>query len=475
MSYGDVPVSIVKVSNGEWVTDERQERINVLNVPKSAGLASLKADGTDETAKIQAIIDHYAATQSNVGGKTVFFPKVPNGYNAVKVGFRHGVSIESDGAVFNPVTSSEPDFFYVAEDGPIKYCSYSGFNLSYNPANPTQNGMNLLAKAEVGGTDHTGGVWDCKFSDIRITDFGGVGLRIHCDDTSDAFSNDMANQFSRFKHIRVFRNSATAKCLEITGQLGQTVFEDCQFDGNSQTLGGVSVDLISLATGNDQIIAPLKFDNVTMQMAQSPLRTNNVNIVLDTCYFENTQKAITLTNNSMAMIDSCIFSDAGSDGLGGGYLVQAGSSCIVKGDGNRILGAYDVAIALDNVSNTHSGIDCKFSVYSTTPNLKLANTTPNVVPAAGVMNARNYRSAFTISSADISLTTINSSHSESEQFIIRKWGTGTLNVTTGGNIILPNGVTNIALKQNDTIAFMKTSPIGLTTQWVVLFHQGIET
>lgn len=450
-------------------------QIDVLNLPASSGLSSLKADGSDETLKIQAIIDYYAATQANVGGATLAFPKMTNPYRAKKIGFRNGVSFESNGAILSPITSSEPDFFYIAEAGAVKYCSYDGFILSTNAANKTQNGMNITAKAQTTTSDCTGGMWHCQFSNIRITNFGGVGLKLYCDDASDAYANDMANQFLDFDNLIIFRSSETAKCLEITGQLGQTVFKNSQMDGNSKTLGGVSVDLISLSTSNDQILEPLKFENVTMQMAQTAIRTSNANIVLDDCRFENLQKAIIITNNSMATINNSYFANAGSDGLGGGSLVQVGSSSILKGDGNVVVGGFDVAVTTTSANIAHSGIDCKFSVYGSDTELKLSNTTPNVVPVSGVMNARNYRSVFTISSADISLTTITSSHSESEQFIIRKWGTGKLNVTTGGNIILPNGVTNIALCQNDTIVFMKTSPIGLTTQWVVLVHQGVET
>ncbi|MNM82359.1 hypothetical protein D3C81_943870 [compost metagenome] len=75
------------------------------------------------------------------------------------------------------------------------------------------------------------------------------------------------------------------------------------------------------------------------------------------------------------------------------------------------------------------------------------------------------------------LTTIVSNHFEGEELIIRVWAGGdqgrTLTINNGGNIMLPNSVTSIVLKQNDTITLVKTCPVGLNAHWIVIGYTGI--
>jgi hypothetical protein len=75
----------------------------------------------------------------------------------------------------------------------------------------------------------------------------------------------------RFINVRVFRNSSSAKCLEVSGQLGQTKFDTCEFDGNDISLGGISVDLISLLTTNDSLHNPITFEKAVKDMRNMDL------------------------------------------------------------------------------------------------------------------------------------------------------------------------------------------------------------
>ncbi|MFB5267913.1 glycosyl hydrolase family 28-related protein [Paenibacillus enshidis] len=431
---------------------------------------------TDDTAAINNAIDE-AYKQ---GGGTVFIPRTSSAYKAVKIGLRNKVSIISDGAKLIPVTSSEPSFMYVAEDGFIQNVQYRGFSIEANDANTSQNGMDFTAKIETSG-GYSGGLWYSELRDIRIKNFSGLGLKLYCDDLNDPYpNNDTANQFLRFINVRIFRNSATAKCLEITGQLGQTVFETCQFDGNSRTLGGVNVDLVSLLTTNDQLSGPVKFDNCTFQAAQKAIKTYYVNnLVLDSCWFENLDQVVDLTSSSNATIDNCHFTNVGAAKEGTGYGVSVGTSCTVGGAGNFIVGNIDNFV-VGYSTQVNRGINIS-ATWGSDASIPLKDTTPDVSGAAIVSNtlkAFKHKIMFVHITTSPTISNIQSHHLEGETLVLRCWAGGDnskiLTVNGAGNIVMPNGVAKITLKQNDTITFIKTDSIGLPSQYVVIGHTGDE-
>jgi hypothetical protein len=432
---------------------------------------------TDDTAAINNAIN--AAYKQ--GGGTVFIPRTSSAYRAVKIGLRNNVFIISDGAKLIPITSSELSFMYVAEDGFIQNVTYRGFNLEANGANEKQIGMDFTGKPQK-GPDYTGGLWYSEIKDIKISNFGGIGLKLYCNDSEDEYpKNDLANQFLRFINVRIFRNSPTAKCLEISGQLGQTVFETCQFDGNSRTLAGINVDLVSLLTTNDQLSGPVKFDNCTFQAAQKAIKTYYVsNLVLDSCWFENLDQVVDLTSSSNATIDNCHFTNVGAAKEGTGYGVSVGTSCTVGGAGNFIVGNIDNFV-IGNSTQVNRGINIS-ATWGSDASIPLKDTTPDVSGAAIVSNtlkAFKYKIMLVHITTNPVISNIQSHHLEGEILVLRCWAGGdnskVLTVNGVGNIVMPNGVAKITLKQNDTVTFIKTDSIGLPSQYVVIGHTGDET
>ncbi|MFB5674574.1 hypothetical protein ACE3NQ_07720 [Paenibacillus terreus] len=450
------------------------EFINVTKLPGDTGLSSVNINSPlDQTDTIQAIIDYYAVH----GGATLFFPK--SDYYAKKIGLRNHVSIVSNWATFRPVKSTELDFFYVAEQGPIQRVIYRGFSVLGNSANPSQNGMNLTAKAQI-IPDYTGGLWYSEIKDIRIRDFGGCGLKLYCNDGDSASGGDMANQFLRFVNVWIIRRSSTARCLEITGQLSQTKFEACQFDGDREELTGENVYINSLNTTNDQVVGPVMFDHCTFQKSYTAVRGNNANVVLSGCWFENLKYAVDTGTNSTFKVEDSHFANACRDGSGEGYGIRVGLAARLVQARNSVIGSFDNFIVKANGA-VHKGISSGGGTYiygSSPTNLPFKDTTETITVSSSTLNAYNHKVGFVaIPAGNTQLTTIVSNHFEGEELIIRVWASGdntrTLTINNGGNIMLPNGAASIVLKQNDTITLVKQCPVGLDPHWIVIGFTGI--
>ena len=153
--------------------------------------------------------------------------------------------------------------------------------------NEGQDGIAMIAMPNSSGT---GGFWHCAFRDLVIAFFPGTGIKIYCND-QDAGGKDMANQYLRFEQVNVYPAMAGAKALEITGQLGQTSFDTCEFVGMNGSVPGTSADdsIVQITSlrgqANDQVFGALRFENCTFQTAEYGVKaTFATNLVFECCF-----------------------------------------------------------------------------------------------------------------------------------------------------------------------------------------------
>lgn len=474
--------------------------IDVTDVPENTGLLSLLGDGSDETEKLEMIINYYAEHC----GAVLYFPKTAEGYGFTHIGLRRGVSLESDGAVLHSLSSKEKDFISCAEKGHITDTANNwhieGFLIHGDQKNKGQNGLVLNAVPDDGRNGYTGGFWHCAFRDLVISNFDGVGLKIYCDDTDSIDENgahhDMANQYLRFEQVNVYPTTYEGRALEIVGQLGQTSFDTCEFVGMGKIVKGPLVSISSIHDGNyangsnDQVFGALRFENCTFQTAEMGILTDWVSsLVLEGCWFELVHKAVTLTNWSAVSCYDCHFSMVSNDK--DGYGIQLGDKCSLYGTKNDVVGLRGQFIVKESDEAVIYAMDFGTLAWgmqgyinkSVTPEFELTRTVapktdgaPWIYPTPGFTVEGDRTTLVTRGLGLVNilpkydgavLTDIVSEQSEGGRIIlINRSEKYELSILNSGNIVLPGRCEALRLGYNEAVTLTCTYYGGRTTYHV---------
>ena len=178
----------------------------------------------DSTSAFQNAMNALAANQDNTtGGNELYIP--PGSYNISSVQLASGVSMRGSGAGTRlNHTGTSP--MWTMPSGRIIGVKYSGFSMFGNGATG-EHGFYLNAQT---GTLGDGGLWYSQIESVNIYGFGGKAFWLRGNASGNA-----PHQFNTFKDVQFIRtNTATSRCLSITGQCGQIFFVgSCDFDGPS--------------------------------------------------------------------------------------------------------------------------------------------------------------------------------------------------------------------------------------------------
>ena len=306
----------ILLNNGKYaIAQIKDNTFNVLSF-------GVKADNeTDNTEIIQNLIN-YASSLPN---STIYFPSKPQDYLIDRIILKRNVSIKGNGTRISQITTNNDMF--VLDKGEITNNNYSlkieNIHIVPNHLNQNQVMLNFTA---LQNNNKGGGLWHAQIKDIIISPLSGnqIGLQLLADDISQN-NIDCANQYLEFNNINIYRNSENAVCLNIVGQIGQTQFINCEFNGTDKTLQGKSVVIQGLNTSNDSSLLPLVFDNTTFQTANNPLYIDTKSVVvLNNCHFEQSGNSIIIDNRSNLTLNNCNFS---SSGLVNNGLIGVGEAC----------------------------------------------------------------------------------------------------------------------------------------------------
>lgn len=435
-----------QLSQVENLTFEVDENINNLHInvkfpPPNSGLTACVGDGSDETEKIQAFLNYVA---ENKGG-TLFFPK--GNYGITNLKLKNRVSIKGSGIAITSFIALESSYLSLIEigDAPIQQTNYSDFSISGKSLNNNQHGLDLTA-IEQTMPAYTGGVWYCNFENIHISGFNGHQLRL----VAENKRGDLANQFLNFKNILAFRNSNTnSRSLYIEGQLGQTKFINCEFDGRDHNDGTLNVEIKSITNGQDEI-ACLEFDTCTFQEADLAVRLRyTFNVKFQNCWFENLNNAINVYDSGFCTVSCSHFANAARTGSLF-YLGVAGSMVV---ENSHALGTY---VKVVEGSDGHSGIRMinNYGMGSTGES-KYTGTTRQLSAPQGVLTS--YYCSHVLLSGTSTLTRIVSQIGLCEELTIISWQDN-LKINKTGNIYFSGNT--ITLNQWDTITLRKWEHVG---------------
>lgn len=480
--------------------------IDVTNLPasdvtaaKEAGyedfesLKGTNAEKTyDETAQIQDIIDYYA---DKTAGAVLYFPKTEHGYAFKGIGLRKGVSLESDGATLSAIKwETEMDktkysaFMYCAENGDVRdeanNWHIEGFLISGcsvgTAMNEGQDGIAMIAMPNSSGT---GGFWHCAFRDLVIAFFPGTGIKIYCND-QDAGGKDMANQYLRFEQVNVYPAMAGAKALEITGQLGQTSFDTCEFVGMNGSVPGTSADdsIVQITSlrgqANDQVFGALRFENCTFQTAEYGVKaTFATNLVFEGCWFEDITHGVTLTDETTATFYNSHFSMIGDvQGLDG-WGIQMGEHCTLFGMGNDLIGPRGQFVCKVSGDTEIYGFDFGTVSWGDHGNINLEVTnTYTLTSASSSLNTHKMITANLMAEDENAiLSTITSELSDGGTLtLVNRSKDHKAIISSAGNIVLPGDLTSLKLGYNESVVLMASYYNGNRTYHVVS-HTASET
>ncbi|MDI1254733.1 MAG: glycosyl hydrolase family 28-related protein [Flavobacterium sp.] len=194
--------------------------------------------------------------------------------------------------------------------------------------------INLNKKDGVGGfhlksslkapENNAGGIWCSSFKNISIINCGGNGIYLEGGDSSNYI---LPNQFLNFENVRVVRHSDKYNALKINGQLGQTTFLNCTFDGIKNE--GTNVD-ISRKDENDLWSAVLSFINCSFQDSEFGINLEHAeNITIDNCWFETLDLAIKIKKSTaINILNSRFGNSAGFGDQPGSHFPEGTGRCI---------------------------------------------------------------------------------------------------------------------------------------------------
>lgn len=440
---GDIIVALNAIS-AIWQQDVY---INV----KSRGVIGFGL--TDESDAIQAIIDEaddefYIDEIGTVAwGRVVYFPVgiymaegliVPKHVKLLGAG--RGATI-----FVSPPGSSSPIISFGVIGG-SQFCGIAKMSFIAHPDNDNQDAIFINA---VGDTYGIGGLWTGLFEDISISGFQGCGIWIRSYNT-----NGLINQFLTFNKVEITRpNNSDARCLRINNQTGQISFNDCIFDGTSINQGGYNIfvgrDIVDpgIGEGSSGPYA-IHFKNCTIQSSSyGAYLDSTFNASFEKCYLEQVKYGVTFAGQWGGSVTGTSFTNAASDGEGGGYGVKAQDGAKVVVGKNTFAGNVDRTYDIDK-TNGYTAIISEDGLAGTFDNDSYAPSFgPNTLQLAVSSSTLNTGPNTTVIATGTSvIRTINSHLYTGSVLVIKALGSD-LNFGGGGNIYNVDEPTTVPLGQ----------------------------
>lgn len=412
---------------------------------------ALADNATDATAHIQSKIDAAFAA----GGGTVFIPA--GNYRAAGLVLKdhvHVIGAGTQATFIRPPAASTALGVFTLAPGPVIYITVADLNVRTDTTN-VANGFYLQATAKADGT--VGGLWYSTFRNVELTGFPGAGIWLRGGTTN--FS--LPNQFLRFENVVIFRkDDVAALALRSTGQLGQTVFIGCEFDGPTVNGAGINVSIgrefqadgvtpVGSRTGY-----VINFLGCTFQGAELAVYIDTaVSVQLNGCYFENNKNGIDCDTNSIVKILDCQWSNSASDGVGTGYGIRARRAARVRTDGGYFAGTTDRAYFLDTANATttlNQGLTHSPSDADVVPT---AGRMTRQLAAAPTLNLGPHRTAL-IDTGE-SITKINSHYGEGHSVHLRTNVGATVTYTASADLDLGGRASPLTVAPGVVASFTK--------------------
>ena len=401
-----------------------------------------KGDGvTDDSLAFQNAIDY-----ASVNNKTICL--LNKTYALSHFTLKNNMSIISNEYAVLKILESSYSSFINIDNGPITNLIYNAtlknVFISCNEYNTNQVIINCTAKNQ---DSYGGGIWHYTFENVRIQTLNGkqIGVLLNADDSIQGV--DVANQYIQFKNVNIYKNSENSYCIKIEGQLGQTKFDTCEFNGVSNSVKGWLMKFESI-TSNDNTFMPVSFDNCTFQSCDKGIYAIDAHAIFNNCHVEGVTNQFIQAKGELAHIsfnNSNIsggvkpFRIEGSGTISGNdntWNAPSGVACALEGNA---IGTYlfdldlymkDMYICRENPYYSHSGITLNVG-YSKSVFL---NTTINDIQIIKGM----FKNGDILTITNVADTNVNI---ENKSF------------TTNSNLIW-NGVNVITLKKNQTVKFV---------------------
>lgn len=330
----------------------------------------------------------------------------------------------------------------------IQMITIDNVNFRGSALNLTKMCWHIQASPGEGVTPH-GGLWWSSFSDITIRDFAGHGIWFDGGPSTGGSAFMLPNQFLVFYNVRIFcGKGAPYNAIHSTGQLGQVVFIQCQFESAQAPVRGTrttyAVYMIEHANGvGDDGAYSITFDTCTFQNSRGVFVRRSFEILFDNPYFEGCDYGIETASSSRITVNNAVFRNI-YNGDGTGFHVKTGSAgrthiVDISGRGtveHGVVGGQDVGgetVLSGIIETTVEGITRQTSTATAT--ITLGNHRSNLVNCTGG-----------------SVNTIVSKVPAGEVFMIRAL-TNDITITTGGNITLPPNVTSATFRNGQTLLF----------------------
>ncbi len=329
-------------------------------------------------------------------------------------------------------------------------------------ANASNAGQNAFDFTAVPGST-TGGLWNFEMDRVDVTNFRGTGIKLECIDQSF----DMAHQFLTFRQVRVFCTSDTSShALIFKGQVNQTSFDDCEFDGPTPSVANtIGVLLISAVGSNDQIVGANSFHNLSVQgFDKAVFAFNAQGVTFNDDYFESDSVAIHATNSSRITVRDI-------------HLSNVGNTRYVFGNDNSVLDVLGYRLTPNPIagrfytspSGTPGGGVIQRGVGQTTNSITTVFVGQNVNVSGNALSTGYFTDIVTnvgLSKSNF-VNTINSSLSSTEKISITAndqshTGGFLWFKSASGNITLPANMdsSGLILRENQTATFLRSDILG---------------
>jgi hypothetical protein len=402
---------------------------------------------------------------------------------------RNGTVIRGNGPSCSFITHNggNNSFVFGIDEGVTQDVELSDFQL-FSSGGQFETGLYFYAQPQATAPYH-GGLWNSRFTRLRITDFGNCcWLRGGSDQSSPQNPQlfyQLFNQFLAFRDVKFLRslNNIYSRSLVGTGNVGQISFEGtCHFDplGEGSTVGyapGFNVNFSSEWRHTDGRIADaasaymegftgwspagpsapyaIVFD-ATSQGSDYALMIDGpaeIGIGGAATYFENVERVRTIRRGARVRdVGPIIYRNCGGSvkSAGGGYLTSNDLAFVGYGndsitgdfiDRTHIVPTGTVPFAYDRVGPTFTRRDLSSLESNTTPFLGLVgDTVPLNSLTAAVINAGSVASPAVVKNigrTDEGGTQPTSTHAPQTEIVLTTHIGCSLRFEAGGNITPP--------------------------------------
>lgn len=444
--------------------------------------------GGDYSLAFQKVLDFVTLTTSDVSllkSSTIF---IPNGSYKFTTTFilKNGISILGESmekTIIYSVGGNANEYFFNINVDPvsINISNLSIIGSDQGIGTPTLKGCFYLKATAPTTPNDDGGLWNSRFSNIKIQQFYGPG--IYSQGGTDYY---LVNQFIIFENVRVFKQnddtfSKFSNALKMEGENGQITFINCQFDGFRKQISVDPAPIVyrydnwyNIMIGKTSSAFPcpnvISFINCTIQDSDYGIQINSTeNITIDNCWLENLGVAIMVLSDYSPSKSINILNNRFANAAGFGSLtvysgnIKNGQCVSTVGSVVNVYNNYVTASSPNDVDNNSSFINGNatnsgLNVYGNTfadDNIKLSRTygilqTINV--SGNTIDCKNNKLIFVNQNAN-PITTIKSSLNAGEIIIIRANG-GSINFNNTNNIFLTNKTT-FSLSSGEIAQFVK--------------------